>query len=743
MKRILSFILVLSMLLCATSFAKGVDFSDMKETHWAYNDIQNGIDNGFFSGYPDGSFKPESNVTRAEAIKVLTTFLGRTVSKPTESIFTDIDVNAWYAPYANVSEYFLPEKWIDEKLFKPDTPITREEVIYAIVTAMQYDYKIEDADLSLIKPFSDKEKIGFGMEAYMALALEFGVISGYPDNTIRPDANITRAEFAALMSRISNLKAITDSRREQVVKYMKDEMLVLWTSNEDFSYSLTSEEVPPEELDSSYKSKILKIVKGRVYQGVPYSYAAGDIGSFLDYSIGQDKNGVHTVSGLTWKDLSTAGGSSVRTARLGNDCGASIQLAYGSIGHSKSISGITKLAPDHGYPRVGQYKALSTTYTVDTPESIALNSLDVMYNSLSQLQKGDMILYAGPNGSNSHGKMVTGVNVEYDETGKIDAAKSYVLTCDQTKSRITSNRKYYNEKLGCDVYQIGSDEYSTTFEKVCKNGYIPATAEILIDPTPVEKPVVSDSLSTHTIYDIFTGTITSNWMIASARIDITDVSGNVVQTASILPVRSAEVAFGYSFKIDMSKFANSKPGLIDGEIDIEKLPKGDYNCAVTIRLVTNEEFKVRDFKFSKLSEHNSEVGMPEKYELLKPVSVIASDEPEETHPAHCAIDNDFSTSWTSDKDSQYIEIDLGEIKEFDGIALAFSSGNARTYKFEIMYSEDKKNYTGVYNWKSSGKTAEFENLKIPGKARYIRLIGHFNSATNWNNVSEFHAYKLK
>ncbi len=754
MKKILSSMLATIMMLGVSAFAEGTDFSDVKKSHWAYSDIQQGTENGLFSGYPDGSFRPGANLTRAEAIKILTVFTGRVAAKPSESKFKDVDVNAWYAPYVNAAESFLPEKWADEKLFRPGVPITREEAIYAIVTAMHYNYKEDRADLSYIKSFSDKEKIGFGLEDCIAIAVELGIISGYDDNTIRPNANITRAELATLMSRLAKLKAVTDERREKVVEYMKEEMLVLWKSDKDFSYSLTSEEVPPEQLDESYKSKIYKIVKGRVYQGVPYSYAAGDLNSFLDFSTGQDANGVYTVSGLSWEDLSTAGGSSVRTARIGNDCGASIQLAYGSVGHTRSISGVTKLAPDHGYPRVGKYKTPSKTYNVNTPETIAMNTPEVMYQSLSQLQKGDMILYSGVDGANSHTKMVTGVKVIYDESGKIDAKESYVLTCDQTKGRFTKEKKYYDEKLGCDVYQIGSDEYKTTFEKVVKDSYIPATAEILIDPTPVEKPVVTDSLSRPTQFNIFTGTIKSNWMIASARMDIADASGRIVQTATILPVRSAEVAFGYAFKINMSKFENSRPGLIEGKINIDELPKGDYHATLTVRLASNEEFKVRDFDFSTKNKEIkvkdvgsgdklSEPGMPENYELLKPVYVIANDEPEEINIAPCAIDNDFSTSWTSNKDSKYIELDLGEVKEFDGIALAFKSGASRVYNFEIMYSEDNVNYTRVYNGKSSGKTTEFESLKIPGKARYIRLVGHFNSASKWNNLTEFHAYKLK
>lgn len=595
MKKIFVFLLGVSMMLGVTVFANATVFEDMEKTHWAYNDIQSGIEKGLFSGYPDGTFRPESNVTRAEAIKVITTLLGRTTAKPTESTFTDLDVNKWYAPYVNVSEFYFPEKWIDEKLIKADTPITREETVYALVTVMQYDYKLAQADLSLVKAFSDKEKIGFGLDGYMALALEFGIISGYQDNTLRPQANITRGEFATLVSRVSKLKEITDSRRAQVVDYMTKNAGLLWKSDKDFTYVLRSNITPEEE---TVQSKLLHIKKDRIYRGVIYSYAAGDISSFLDYSIGQDENGVHTISGIDWQDVSTSGGSAVRTARLGNDCGAAVQLALGSIGHDVAISGVIKLTPYSGYPRVGKYKS-PLDYNRSTLAYCKQNGEEVMYNAYSQLNSGDMLCKVTDTWS-AHVRMVVDVKVVYDENGKIDPEKSIIASHDQTPSNLRSELSYYDEKVGSDVYYIGHyNNTSFTFKQYYNNGYIPTTAKILIDPSPIEKATVKDSLSEHNIQNLFEGTIQSNWMIDKAQIEITDSKGNCVQKSSILPIRSTEIQYLNSFKIEMSRFNTTKePGLIDGKINISALPKGGYTCKVTIRLVSDEEFTVRNFKFN-------------------------------------------------------------------------------------------------------------------------------------------------
>ena len=683
MKKILCILLVLCtmQMLGVTVLASDSSFNDIDNGHWAYEDINAGVEKGFFAGYPDGSFKPEQNVTRAEAIKILTDFLGRTTAKPAKSKYSDIDVNAWYAPYANVSEFLFPERWVDEKLFKADTPITREEVVYAIVTAMRYDYKLDRADLSLLKSYSDREEIGLGFDAYMALAIEFGVISGYSDNTIRPDANITRAEFATIMSRVSKQKAVIDERRQQVVDYMEKDISVLWRSDRDFVYALSTSDLPPEERTGS---KIVKIYKDRIYRGVIYSYAAGDIGTFLDYSAGQDENGIHTISGLTWQDVSTAGGSATRVARIGNDCGASIQLAYGSIGHNRSICGITKMSPVHGYYHVGKFDA-PVEYNVDTPLANTANGKEVMYQAFSQLQKGDAIVRVKQPGWGSHGIMVAGVNVVYNEKGKIDPVNSTLLLYHQSSSGVLSEDKHYDEKLGCDVYEIGLI-HTRSFEWAY-DSYIPVTPEILIDPTPIEKPVVTDSLSEHTtdytLYNLFTGTISSNWMIADAEIVIKDASGNVVQSSKVLPTRSAEVyipSYGSSFKIDMSKFKTTEPGLISGEIDIDKLEKGNYNCRLTVRLVSGEKFTVREFDFTKA----------EKVAIAK----IG----EKSY-------NDIAEALAEAKDGDTIELmagtfELGEVRlpdEIVNVTIKGAADKATVIKNSIILSADSENmnYTGV------------------------------------------------
>lgn len=182
-------------------------------------------------------------------------------------------------------------------------------------------------------------------------------------------------------------------------------------------------------------------------------------------------------------------------------------------------------------------------------------------------------------------------------------------------------------------------------------------------------------------------------------------------------------------------------------VEITQPPSLLDECVITvtndigITAVYRIRFELEAVITNNLRNIAPEVGLPEGSKPMRAASVFANHEPQADHLAGKAIDNDFATSWTSDVDSTYIELDLGEVREFDGIALSFLIGDTRKYRYEILYSEDKENYTRVFIGESSGKTAEFESLKIGGKARYVRFIGHFNTDSDWNNLSEFHVYK--
>jgi hypothetical protein len=155
------------------------------------------------SGYPDGKYRPEKIVTRAEFAKIMTLAAGLTAKKTAKVSFADIDAEDWHAPYIEaakgyLSGYRLPN---GSMTFDPNAPALREDIAVAIVKLKGYN-KTRLADLSVIEAmFTDYDSISDYAKDYVALAVENKLISGLPDDTFRAQKPITRAEAAAILFR--------------------------------------------------------------------------------------------------------------------------------------------------------------------------------------------------------------------------------------------------------------------------------------------------------------------------------------------------------------------------------------------------------------------------------------------------------------------------------------------------------------------------------------------------------------
>ena len=162
--------------------------------HWAKDSIMKLINAGVISDYPDGTFKPDKAVTRAE----FTVMIVKALNLETRAgkTFTDTashwakDSIATAAAHGIISGY-------DENIFGPDDLITREQAAVIIARAA----KLEAVNGELT--FTDSKAISPWAKPGVAAAFKGGFISGYPDNSFRPQGNTTRAEAVSLI-----LKAI-------------------------------------------------------------------------------------------------------------------------------------------------------------------------------------------------------------------------------------------------------------------------------------------------------------------------------------------------------------------------------------------------------------------------------------------------------------------------------------------------------------------------------------------------------
>ncbi|MGL5256096.1 MAG: S-layer homology domain-containing protein [Proteocatella sp.] len=201
-KRRLASFLVLVMVLTSVIPAYAATGKKSKNDiagHWAENDILAMVNSKIIGGYPDGSMKPDRYVTIAETVKIMNKAFNIVGTGDVYSIpYTDVSPYEWYSgeiALAAENGYLL--SIAPGQKLKPNAPATREQIGAMFAQVMG----LETKDLDSIKGFSDVSKITPGYNYYFAAAVKEGLFAGYPDNTLKPQATVTRGIMAAVTNR--------------------------------------------------------------------------------------------------------------------------------------------------------------------------------------------------------------------------------------------------------------------------------------------------------------------------------------------------------------------------------------------------------------------------------------------------------------------------------------------------------------------------------------------------------------
>lgn len=81
----------------------GCLFPDLDKQAWYFSYVCTAFNNKVIAGYPDGTFKPEQNINRAEALKMLVLQSGLSTQTPTAENFDDVAVSDWFNDYARIA----------------------------------------------------------------------------------------------------------------------------------------------------------------------------------------------------------------------------------------------------------------------------------------------------------------------------------------------------------------------------------------------------------------------------------------------------------------------------------------------------------------------------------------------------------------------------------------------------------------------------------------------------------------
>ena len=166
--------------------------------HWAEGYIQFLYELGVVNGQSPTKFNPNGQITRAQLAVMIFRAAG----------LTQADFES-YAPYNDVKKHWAGKEIsvlydyglidiYDSNNFNPEKPATREEVA-AVMYALMLAYDYEPGNIGETA-FKDKKAIDpLALEGITVLQ-QAGIIGGYKDGTFKPKANVTRAQFAKMLT---------------------------------------------------------------------------------------------------------------------------------------------------------------------------------------------------------------------------------------------------------------------------------------------------------------------------------------------------------------------------------------------------------------------------------------------------------------------------------------------------------------------------------------------------------------
>lgn len=239
MKKIIQLIsIVLTLFLLSTQFAFAEaatpKFSDLDESHWAYESIEELVNAGIISGYPDGTFKPEGNITRAELVKIVNMVFEFTQKDEAENL-TDVNAEDWFYDNVLIAQQAGYIVGYPDGTFKPEGLITREEfckildVINGFVE-LPLDVTVED------------EVSAWAVE-YVNRIISNRIMLPDQNNKFRATEKATRAEVCDTLAKF----LLEDTT--------KDDKPSGGTSSED-------DELTEEELDAAMDRVIRRLTSG-------------------------------------------------------------------------------------------------------------------------------------------------------------------------------------------------------------------------------------------------------------------------------------------------------------------------------------------------------------------------------------------------------------------------------------------------------------------------------------------------
>lgn len=182
---------LLILILFTTQATANSSFKDIPSSDWTYPAIDQLVKDQVIQGYGDGTFRPNTNVTRAQSAVFLGRALGINVSTINNPGFSDVTASTFgYAYIAKLTELGVFSKG---DRFNPEQPLTRAQM--AKILAVGFELSGQGSI-----PFKDVSPTSFAY-SYIAQLVNAGITTGTSATTFSPGASVTRQQLVLFIYR--------------------------------------------------------------------------------------------------------------------------------------------------------------------------------------------------------------------------------------------------------------------------------------------------------------------------------------------------------------------------------------------------------------------------------------------------------------------------------------------------------------------------------------------------------------
>ncbi len=182
---------------------KSGSFRDVTSAHWAFASVERAAELGLVTGYSDGTFRPDTPVTRAQFVLMLWRMCGKPAAAKAAS-FADASAD-WYQDALSWAVEKGYVNGLSDTRFGPDAPITRQQAM-AILFRLNGGQSGTELTLTGIyeQTFADSTTIAAWAKDATWWAVYHELVSGVGGSRIAPEANASRAQIAAILLRYAD-----------------------------------------------------------------------------------------------------------------------------------------------------------------------------------------------------------------------------------------------------------------------------------------------------------------------------------------------------------------------------------------------------------------------------------------------------------------------------------------------------------------------------------------------------------